>query len=260
VGKRIDFSANAAIYDRRHGTLLAHEVVQELAYWGDLRPGARILEVGAGTGRVSIAFAGIGCKILAVDPAVAMLDQLRRKAPEAQIHILVGEGARLPFATGCFDGVVLARVLYLMSDWQSALRQAYEVLKPTGCLLHEWGNGQADEAWVQVREKARTLFEEAGVNDPFHPGARSEAEVDAFLMRLGLIQSKRLPAGHGAGMTLGDFVRRMVNGELSYIWNVPKHVQQACLPQLEEWCRSTFDLEQIVPIPRELVWTIYRKT
>ncbi len=259
MGKRIDFSANAAIYDRRHGAVLAHEFAQELAYWGDLQPGARILDVGAGTGRVSIALADIGCKVLAVDPAIAMLNRLQGKAPDAQIHTVVGEGGRLPFAAGSFDGAVLARVLYLMSDWQSVLSQAYDVLKPRGYLFHEWGNGQADEAWVQVREKARSLFEAAGVSDPFHPGARAEAEVDAFLDRLGLVHSKRLSIGHGADTTLSEFVGRVVSGELSYIWNVPRHVQEACIPQLQEWCRGTFDLEQIVPIPKEHVWTIYRK-
>jgi SAM-dependent methyltransferase len=62
-----------------------------------------------------------------------------------------------------------------MADWQSVLREALDVLKPGGCLFHEWGNGEADEEWVQIREKARRLFEGAGVKNPFDPGARSEA-------------------------------------------------------------------------------------
>ncbi len=259
MGQRVDFSANAAIYDSRHGTVLAPEIARELAYSSGLQPGAHILDVGAGTGRVAIALAQIAYKVLALDPALPMLNELRRKAPESQIQTVVGEGAQLPFTRDHFDAVILARILYLMADWQTVLRQSYDVLKPGGPLFHEWGNGQADEEWVQIREKARTLFQDAGVNYPFHPGARSEAEVHAFIAGLGLVRSKELPIGPGPRMTLHDFVGRVVSGELSYIWNVPKHVQESCLPLLKKWCEDTFDLERSVPIPRELRWTIYRK-
>jgi ubiquinone/menaquinone biosynthesis C-methylase UbiE len=66
---------------------------------------------------------------------------------------VVGEAARLPFAAANFDAVILARVLYLMADWQPVLPRAYDVLKPGGCLFHEWGNGEAEEEWVQIRER-----------------------------------------------------------------------------------------------------------
>ena len=69
-----------------------------------------------------------------------------------------------------------------MSVWQMVLRHACDVLKPGGGLFHEWGNGEADEEWVQIRERARTLFEKAGVENPFRLGARAEAEIDDFLV------------------------------------------------------------------------------
>ena len=146
-----------------------------------------------------------------------------------------------------------------MADWQSVLWEALDVLKPGGCVFHEWGNGEADEEWVQIREKARRLFEGAGVKHPFHPGARSEAEIDDFLLQLGFQRTNELRIGPGPSMTLRDFVEKIVSGELSYIWNVPKHVQESCLPRWKDWSENTFDLEQTVPMPRELRWTIYRK-
>jgi len=259
VGQRVNFSANASIYDRRHGAVLALDIAHDLASRGEVPRYARVLDVGAGTGRVAIAFAAIGYKTVALDPALPMLNELGRKAPEREIQPVVGEGARLPFTAGHFDAVILARVLYLMADWQKVLQQAYDVLKPGGCLFHEWGNGEADEAWVQIREKARTLFEDAGVSNPFHPGARSEAEIDNFLARLGLDLRNELRIGPGPRMTLLDFVEKIVSGEFSYIWNVPKHVRESCLPKLKKWSESTFDLEQSVPVPNDLRWTIYRK-
>jgi SAM-dependent methyltransferase len=259
VGQRVDFSANASVYDRRHGAVLPQHVARELADAGGLEPEARVLDIGAGTGRVAIAFAEIGYQVTALDPARRMLDEVRLKAHDCRVHLVAGEGARLPFGRSYFDAVILARILYLMEDWTAVLREVSDVLKPGGFLLHEWGNGKAGEPWVQIREKLRALFLDAGVETPFHPGARSEAEVDDFLTELGFVRRERLSAGPGPCMTLHDFVGRIAAGEFSYIWNIPAHIQESCIQLLHKWCRDTFELEQSLPMPAQLEWTVYRK-
>ena len=259
MSKRIDFSANAPVYDRRHGAALAPDVARSLALKAALTQGTRVLDVGAGTGRVAHAFADLGCDVVALDPALAMLDQLRSKASTRRVRAVVGEGARLPFADCVFDAAVIARVLYLAADWRAVLQETHDALKPGGFLLHEWGNGSADEEWVRIREKTRALFQDAGIADPFHPGSRTEVEVDVYLATMGLAQTDRMLAGPGPQTSLREFVRRITSGELSYIWSVPKPVQGRCLPLLQRWCEQTFDLERSFPMPRELQWTVYRK-
>ena len=120
MSKRIDFSANAPVYDRRHGAALAPDVARSLALKAALTQGTRVLDVGAGTGRVAHAFADLGCDVVALDPALAMLDQLRSKASTRRVRAVVGEGASLPFADCVFDAAVIARVLYLAADWRKA--------------------------------------------------------------------------------------------------------------------------------------------
>src|SRR5689334_18151290 len=88
----------------------------------------------------------------------------------------------------------------------------------------------ADEAWVQIREKARPLFEDAAVDNPFHPAARSEAEIDDFLASIRLDRRNELRIGSSPRITLRDFIEKIVSGELCYIWNVPKHFRESCLP------------------------------
>ena len=92
-----------------------------------------------------------------------------------------------------------------------------------------------------------------------HAQARTEVDVDAYLVSLGLAQTDRVIAGPGPHTSLREFVRRITSGELSYIWSVPKPVQEQYLPLLQRWCEQTFDLERSFPMPRELQWTVYRK-
>ena len=259
MGERVDFSPNAPVYDRRHGAALSREEVDRVWAGARLHPGARILDIGAGTGRVAIPLAARGCRVVAVEPAAGMLQELKKKASAIDVTLAAGEGARLPFASGAFDVVVIARLLYLTSDWRAILHEAHRVLAGGGCLLHEWGNGEGDEEWVHIREEARRLFETAGVLSPFHPGVRSEAEVDADLAQLRLVRESEIVLGSGPEITLGEFLRRLVDGELSYIWNVPDHVRADCLPRLRRWSEARFDLEARVPMPKEIRWTIHRK-
>jgi ubiquinone/menaquinone biosynthesis C-methylase UbiE len=96
--RRVDFSPNANAYDRRHGAVLSASLAQSLAEAAQLRPGLKVLDVGAGTGRVAIALGGLGCDVVALDPAQAMLHVLQSKVPQAPPRLIAGEGARLPFA------------------------------------------------------------------------------------------------------------------------------------------------------------------
>lgn len=254
---RVDFSRNARVYDQRHGAALSPEATHDLLAAAELSRGALVLEVGAGTGRVAIPLGIAGCRVIALDASQPMLRELRKKtaAPPA---MATGLAAPLPFSTACFDAVVLARILYLLPDWHGALREAARVLKPGGCLLHEWGNGTAGEEWVAIREKAREMFEAEGVHNAFHPGARTEGEVEAFLAEQGFQKTADLRLESDVLMTLADFLGRVVDGETSYTWKVPHRVQRKCLPQLREWAARNFDLSRVMPMPRELSWKVYR--
>jgi len=259
VSERVDFSGNANVYDRRHGAALSDEGLKRLWEAAGLRTGARVLDIDAGTGRVAIPLARHGCHVVAADPAMDMLTQLRAKASGTAVPVVVAEGARLPFPAGRFDAVVIARLLYLTPDWRAILDETHQVLRVGGRLLHEWSNGQADEEWVQIREEARRLFEQAGLQAPFHPGVRAEADADRETVSLGLVREVQLDLGPGPTLTLREFLRRLAEGELSYIWNVPADVRTECLPRLQRWAAQRFDLERPIPMPRELGWTIHRK-
>ena len=256
---RVDFSRGAGAYDRRHGAVLDANAAGRLVAAASLGRRDVIVDLGAGTGRVAVALAPLVRRVVAADVALPMLERLREKGGPLDVHVVAAEGGRLPFAASRFDAAVLARVLYLMPDWQGFLGDALRVLVPGGRLLHEWGNGDADEAWVQVREKARELFEAAGVVRPFHPGVRTETEAVEFLARHGWRETAAVSVGPGTPLSLTAFLARIVDGECSYTWNVPADVQARCLPELQAWTAKRFDLARETPIPREMIWRVYER-
>jgi SAM-dependent methyltransferase len=258
MSERVDFSRNAAVYDRRHGSFLAPEATRQLAAAAGLGPQSRMLDIGAGTGRVAIPFASCCGQVVGIDVAHSMLANLQTKAAGQPIPTIVADACRMPFRERRFDAVVVARLLYLVPAWLEMLDEALRVLKPGGHVLHEWGNGGATEEWVQIRDRARAIFEDAGVVDPFHPGVRTEAEVDRFLAERGLTLVAAPEFEADVQMTLREFLDRIGNGECSYTWKLPPDVQQACVPKLMEWATARFDLTHIVASP--IAWKVYRSS
>ncbi|HEX5081016.1 MAG TPA: class I SAM-dependent methyltransferase [Blastocatellia bacterium] len=253
--ERVDFSGNASIYDRRHGAFMSERIVSHMLEVTGLPLGSRILDVGAGTGRVAIPFARKGYSVIAVDASWVMLTSLRQKSDGARVSAVVGDGTQLPFAAGSFDAAVIARLLYLIPDWQRLLLETLRVLKPGSPLFHEWGNGGSNDDWVQIREKARALFEAVGVRDPFHPGVRIEEDVDAFLAQRGARPIAEIPCEPDGHVTMREFLSRIESGECSYTWKIPPSIHASCVTALLEWAQAWFDLER--PIASGTVWKIF---
>ena len=213
VPERVDYSANASVYDCRHGAALSDEDLDHLWRAAGLRAGVDVLDVGAGTGRVAIPLSRRGCRVVALEPARGMLEQLRTKAGDTKVSIVIGEGAQLPLLSHRFHAVVIARLLYLATDWSQILNETRRVLAVGGCLLHEWGNGQIDEEWVRIREEARSLFEQAGVPSPFTPAFDPRPRLRRRSTDFVWFARQTSVLGPGPSITLREFLRRLTEGE-----------------------------------------------
>jgi SAM-dependent methyltransferase len=106
-------------------------------------PGARVAELGAGTGLLALPLARAGATVHAVEPARAMLEVLRAAAaPGDRGGGEVGSGSVLPvhaageatgLPAGAFDLVVLADALHWV-DAAQAGREAARLLAPGGAV------------------------------------------------------------------------------------------------------------------------------
>ena len=99
---------------------------------------ARVLEVAAGTGLVTLALARAAKEVIATDYASAMVAKLEARVQQEGVMNVRCEQAdlyALRFEPGSFDAVVAANVLHLVPDLPSALAALQKALKPGGRLI-----------------------------------------------------------------------------------------------------------------------------
>lgn len=120
------------------------EAVDAIASALRLGPGARLLDVGAGTGKFARLAAARAAQVVALDPAAAMI---RRAAGVAGIAPVRGVAEALPFRDGAFDAAVAAGAFHWF-DGPAALRELHRVLRPGTRLALVWNRRDDAVDWV----------------------------------------------------------------------------------------------------------------
>ncbi len=105
----------------------------------------RVVDLGAGTGKLTSLLLARGLTVDAVEPDSRMLDVLARNNPDARCHQT--DAASLPFEDGSLDAVLVADAWHWM-DNEATITELRRVLRPGGWLGVVW-NVVADpvEAW-----------------------------------------------------------------------------------------------------------------
>jgi SAM-dependent methyltransferase len=104
--RRLVFGEVADVYDRVRPTY-PDALIDRIIAAGDVTPGDRLLEVGAGTGKATRSFVARGVAVTAIEPDPAMAAMARRNCPEATVVVSSFEDATVD--AGAFAVVAAAQ-------------------------------------------------------------------------------------------------------------------------------------------------------
>lgn len=119
-------------YDKKEPYLNSFEQGRLIPLLGDVKE-KKILDVGAGAGRLAVALAKNEAVVTALDVSAEMLKMLARK--NRQIHTVVGNAEAMPFPDNHFDIVLAAFLIVHLKNPTRFFDEAYRVLKDGGRLF-----------------------------------------------------------------------------------------------------------------------------
>ncbi|WP_030942707.1 class I SAM-dependent methyltransferase [Streptomyces sp. NRRL S-646] len=142
------FNAAAAQYaaNRPSYPPALFDAVEDLA--GRPLQGARVADIGAGTGIATALLASRGADVVAVEPGAGMAVEFRRANPG--LPIVRGNGNELPLATASADLLTYAQAWHWTEPARS-VPEALRVLRPGGALALWWNTTDLDVPWQAVQ-------------------------------------------------------------------------------------------------------------
>jgi SAM-dependent methyltransferase len=108
-------------------------------------PGRRVLDLGAGTGKLTAALLELGAEVVAVEPDPAMLVELRRALPT--VRAVPGSAEEIPLPNASVDAVVAGNAMHWFG-MNSAGPEIARVVVPGGVLAGLWNVVDDRVDWV----------------------------------------------------------------------------------------------------------------
>ncbi|MFB7213886.1 class I SAM-dependent methyltransferase [Streptomyces sp. NPDC056255] len=122
------------------------DYVQDAVGWAlEPAPGPRVLDLGAGTGKLTATLAATGAEVVAVEPDPAMLAELRRSLPA--VRALQGSAESIPLPDASVDAVLAGNAMHWF-DMAVAGPEIARVLAPGGILAGLWNLMDDRVEWV----------------------------------------------------------------------------------------------------------------
>lgn len=142
------FAAAAEAYERGRPSYPAAAVEHMVRVLG-IDAGRRVLDLAAGTGKLTRALVPSRAEVVAVEPVAAMRARLAEAVPSAEVFD--GTAEAIPVPDGSVDAVVVGQAFHWF-DGEQALREIHRVLRPGGGLGLIWQSREPQRPWQQQLE------------------------------------------------------------------------------------------------------------
>jgi len=232
--------------------------------------GARLLELGVGTGRIAMPVASAGCEVHGVDLSSHMLGALsRRIAADGlnRIHLAQADITALPFRANTFDGAIAVHVLHLVAEWPGVLAQVHRVVRPGGTLVlgRDWLDPESFSG--MIRNHFRKTVVDVG-REMLPPGATAAAPpsggaaIVKALMQLGarpLGEGETVAAEWRTELTPRQVLDGIRSRDDAESWVLPDDVLAETMRRLDAFAAAQWpELDAPLPVRRRFLLGIFR--
>jgi ubiquinone/menaquinone biosynthesis C-methylase UbiE len=171
---RAEFDRVAEAFSRRTAGRFDH---MDVVAFSRARPGDTVVEVGAGTGNFLSLFREVAARLVAVDLTPAMLAQARG---HDGLHLVAGDGRRLPLRSQSVDLAASAQALHHVHDPVAVVKEMRRVTRPGGRVL------LVDQVATEKYEEAAMMTELELARDPSHAVSRPPSAYRMMARAAGL--------------------------------------------------------------------------
>jgi SAM-dependent methyltransferase len=216
-------------------------------------PGPRVLDLGAGTGKLTASLVASGAEVIAVEPDPAMLSELRRALPA--VRSMHGTAEAIPLPDASVDAVLASNALHWF-DMAVAGPEIARVLVPGGILAGLWNVLDNTVGWVAGLERVGGSAA-VGPRDTFSNWRSATATLhlagDGSVAQFG--SPEQAEFAHGQRRTADSLVATLATR--AGVLVMPQHERQATLDRIgaylasrPETARGQFTLPMLTAVLR----------
>jgi SAM-dependent methyltransferase len=197
-------------------------------------PGARVLDLGAGTGKLTATLVAVGVEVVAVEPDPAMLTELRRSLQA--VRALRGGAEAVPLPDASVDAVLAGNAMHWF-DMDAAGPELARVLAQDGILAGLWNVLDDNVEWVAELERISGSAA-VGPRDTFSSWRGATAELhlpgDGSTARFGSPEQAEFP--HGQRRTADSLVATLATRAGMLV--MPEPEREATLGRIRRFLAS----------------------
>jgi SAM-dependent methyltransferase len=250
----IAFDRAAAFYDRTRRMTAEARAATTAMMLRELTGRGRVLEVGVGTGQISLPLHAAGIPMAGIDVSRPMLDVLVHKAggrpPFPVVH---GDATALPFSDGVFGGAVVRHVLHLVPAYGRLVDELVRAVRPGGVVVASagWLSPISDELDALLSQPGRRRSA-AGLD------ARDVPAQDRAFEARGAV-AREVPSIRARDAdTVAEYADAIEASVYSWTWPLTQRERERAAARIRLWAR-TRRLEPSAPIDPEVEfrWRAY---
>jgi len=228
------YDAVAPEFDRRRALPDGvAEIIRDTVLRSGLPSRPRLLDLGAGTGRIGWPFVLAGDDYTGADLSYGMLHVFAERHPGATL--VQADGSRLPFPDAAFDAVLLVQVLNKVEGWRGLLTDTIRVLRPGGIVVAGRVAAPDDGVDAQMKDRLAAILDSMNLH-PYRGKFREDAM--GWLSRTLPDPKIVVAASWTAGRTPRGFLERHAGGARFSV--LPEPVKQEAMHRLSVWAAERF--------------------